>query len=244
MFTTLPASLGDRRARGALTDLPAAAARSRLAPRAPGPQARRIMLLGSMLFDAGHTDDPRPGTWVTTSTCSPRPRWPSSASTNLRSRERCCRRGRSRNCEPSRDLCESDRFTQFDEARHTRRSAAMADTDQDLIYVRERRLPYETFDADNHLYENTGRAHQVPAQGVQGRHPLHRGRRPDQAGDPRPHQPVHPEPHLRTVAQPGAWGNNAANKGEGGKSMRDGVKPQRDARASTRSSTPSRAWRS
>jgi len=31
----------------------------------------------------------------------------------------------------------------------------MADTDQDLIYVRARRLPYETFDADNHLYENT-----------------------------------------------------------------------------------------
>src|SRR4029078_10792739 len=30
----------------------------------------------------------------------------------------------------------------------------MADTDQNLIYVRERRLPYETFDADNHLYEN------------------------------------------------------------------------------------------
>ena len=30
----------------------------------------------------------------------------------------------------------------------------MADTDQDLIYVRERRLPYETFDSDNHLYEN------------------------------------------------------------------------------------------
>ena len=25
--------------------------------------------------------------------------------------------------------------------------------DQDFIYVRERRLPYETFDADNHLYE-------------------------------------------------------------------------------------------
>ena len=24
----------------------------------------------------------------------------------------------------------------------------MADTDQDLIYVRERRLPYETFDSD------------------------------------------------------------------------------------------------
>jgi hypothetical protein len=23
-----------------------------------------------------------------------------------------------------------------------------------FIYVRERRLPYETFDSDNHLYEN------------------------------------------------------------------------------------------
>ena len=33
----------------------------------------------------------------------------------------------------------------------------MADTDPDLIYVRERRLPYETFDADNHLYENRTR---------------------------------------------------------------------------------------
>ena len=30
----------------------------------------------------------------------------------------------------------------------------MADTSEDFIYVRERRLPYETFDADNHLYEN------------------------------------------------------------------------------------------
>src|SRR5262249_37545008 len=30
----------------------------------------------------------------------------------------------------------------------------MSDTSQDFIYVRERRLPYTTFDADNHLYEN------------------------------------------------------------------------------------------
>ncbi|MFI5041846.1 MAG: hypothetical protein ACHQNA_08355 [Acidimicrobiales bacterium] len=27
-------------------------------------------------------------------------------------------------------------------------------SDGDFIYVRERRLPYETFDADNHMYEN------------------------------------------------------------------------------------------
>jgi predicted TIM-barrel fold metal-dependent hydrolase len=31
----------------------------------------------------------------------------------------------------------------------------MADTNENLIYVHERRLPYETFDADNHLYETT-----------------------------------------------------------------------------------------
>jgi len=30
----------------------------------------------------------------------------------------------------------------------------MADSSENFIYVRERRLPYETFDADNHLYEN------------------------------------------------------------------------------------------
>ena len=30
----------------------------------------------------------------------------------------------------------------------------MADSGDDFIYVHERRLPYETFDADNHLYEN------------------------------------------------------------------------------------------
>jgi predicted TIM-barrel fold metal-dependent hydrolase len=30
----------------------------------------------------------------------------------------------------------------------------MVDTTESFIYVRERRLPYETFDADNHLYEN------------------------------------------------------------------------------------------
>ena len=30
----------------------------------------------------------------------------------------------------------------------------MSDSEQDFIYVRERVLPYSTFDADNHLYEN------------------------------------------------------------------------------------------
>ena len=73
----------------------------------------------------------------------------------------------------------------------------MVDAEQDLIYVRERRLPYETFDADNHLYENQDALTKFLPQGVQGRDQVHRGRRPHEAGDPRPHQRVHPEPDLR-----------------------------------------------
>ena len=41
--------------------------------------------------------------------------------------------------------------------------------DDSLIFVRERNLDFPVFDADNHLYENTRRAHQVPAAGVRGR---------------------------------------------------------------------------
>src|SRR4051812_43875191 len=43
----------------------------------------------------------------------------------------------------------SDRQRRLDQKGH-----AMSDTTEDFIYVRERRLPYETFDADNHMYEN------------------------------------------------------------------------------------------
>ena len=35
-----------------------------------------------------------------------------------------------------------------------------------------------------------------------------------------------PNPTFARVAQPGSWGNSAANRGEGGKSMKDGVKPR------------------
>src|SRR5262249_41370763 len=34
------------------------------------------------------------------------------------------------------------------------RGSAVSENGDDFIYVRERRLPYTTFDADNHLYEN------------------------------------------------------------------------------------------
>ena len=53
--------------------------------------------------------------------------------------------------------------------------------DQDFIYVRERRLPYETFDADNHLYENRDALTKFLPPGVRGRHQVRRRRRPHQA---------------------------------------------------------------
>jgi predicted TIM-barrel fold metal-dependent hydrolase len=102
----------------------------------------------------------------------------------------------------------------------------MADTDQNLIYVRERRLPYETFDADNHLYENQDALTKfLPPEykdaikyiDVDGRTKL----------AIRNHISEYiPNPTFNRVAVPGGWGNTPANKGEGGKSVRDGVKPK------------------
>ena len=102
----------------------------------------------------------------------------------------------------------------------------MADTDQNLIYVRERRLPYETFDADNHLYENQDALTKfLPPEykdaikyiDVDGRTKL----------AIRNHISEYiPNPTFARVAVPGGWGNTASNKGEGGKSVRDGVKPK------------------
>jgi predicted TIM-barrel fold metal-dependent hydrolase len=102
----------------------------------------------------------------------------------------------------------------------------MADTDPGLIYVRERRLPYETFDADNHLYENQDALTKfLPPQykdaikyiDVDGRTKL----------AIRDHISQYiPNPTFARVAVPGGWGNTAANKGEGGGSVRDGVKPK------------------
>ena len=74
----------------------------------------------------------------------------------------------------------------------------MADTDQDFIYVRERRLPYETFDADNHLYENQDALTKFLPREYEGAIKYVEVERPDQARHPRPHQRVHPEPDVRT----------------------------------------------
>ena len=119
----------------------------------------------------------------------------------------------------------------------------MADTEPGLIYVRERRLPYETFDADNHLYENQDALTKfLPKEykgaikyvDVDGRTKL----------AIRDHISQYiPNPTFERVAVPGGWGNTATNKGEGGEERRATASSPRPCPASTRSSTPSRAWR-
>src|SRR6476660_3740066 len=102
----------------------------------------------------------------------------------------------------------------------------MADTDPDLIYVRERRLPYETFDADNHLYENQDALTKflppdykdaIKYVAIDGRAKLAIRNHISQ---------YIPNPTCARVAVPGGWGNTASNKGEGGGNVRDGVKPK------------------
>ena len=102
----------------------------------------------------------------------------------------------------------------------------MAEAEQDLIYVRERRLPYETFDADNHLYETTDALTKfLPKEYKDGIKYVEVDGRTKLAIRDHISQYI-PNPTFARVAQPGSWGNSAANKGEGGKSMRDGVKPR------------------
>ena len=60
----------------------------------------------------------------------------------------------------------------------------MGDTGEAFIYVHERRLPYETFDADNHLYENRDALTKFLPARVRGGDQVRRGRRADEAGYP------------------------------------------------------------
>jgi len=100
------------------------------------------------------------------------------------------------------------------------------DSDEHFIYVRERRLPYETFDADNHLYENRDALTKfLPAEyknavryvDIDGRTKL----------AIRDHISEYiPNPTFAKVAVPGGWGNTAANRGQGGVGGHTGVKPK------------------
>jgi len=102
----------------------------------------------------------------------------------------------------------------------------VSDSSQDIIYVRERRLPYETFDADNHLYENRDALTKFLPPEYEGvvKYIEINGRTKiairDRISD------YIPNPTFAKVAVPGGWGNTAMNKGEGGVGGRTGVKPK------------------
>jgi len=102
----------------------------------------------------------------------------------------------------------------------------VADTTPDLIYMRERRLPYETFDADNHLYENQDALTKFIPREYQGvMKYVEVGGRTKLAIRDHISEYI-PNPTFNRVAVPGGWGNTAANRGHGGVGGHTGVKPR------------------
>jgi predicted TIM-barrel fold metal-dependent hydrolase len=102
----------------------------------------------------------------------------------------------------------------------------VADDSQDFIYVHERRLPFETFDADNHLYENRDALTKFLPKEYEGaiRYVEIAGRTKLAVRD---HISEYiPNPTFGKVAVPGGWGNTAENRGHGGIGGRTGVKPK------------------
>ena len=90
----------------------------------------------------------------------------------------------------------------------------MPDTDE-LIYVRERRLPYETFDADNHMYENQDALTKFIPPAYEGviKYVDINGRTKlaiqDMITD------YIPNPTFRRVAVPGGYGQDVTSGGDG-----------------------------
>jgi len=111
--------------------------------------------------------------------------------------------------------------------------------DQDFIYVRERRLPYETFDADNHLYENRDALTKFLPKEYKGaiRYVEVDGRTKlclrDQISN------YIPNPTFERVAVPGSFGMSVENRGENA----TGAGSPRPCPASMPSSTRSLASR-
>ena len=102
----------------------------------------------------------------------------------------------------------------------------MTDSEEHFIYVRERRLPYETFDADNHLYENRDALTKFlpPDYKAAVRYVDIDGRTKLAIRD---HISEYiPNPTFAKVAVPGGWGNTASNRGRGGVGGHTGVKPK------------------
>jgi predicted TIM-barrel fold metal-dependent hydrolase len=102
----------------------------------------------------------------------------------------------------------------------------VAETSDAFIYVHERRLPYQTFDADNHLYENQDALTKFLPKEYEGaiKYVDVNGRSKLAIRD---HITDYiPNPTFARVAAPGSWGNTAANRGHGGVGGRTGVKPK------------------
>jgi predicted TIM-barrel fold metal-dependent hydrolase len=102
----------------------------------------------------------------------------------------------------------------------------VTDSGEHFIYVRERRLPYETFDADNHLYENRDALTKFlpPEYKAAVRYVDIDGRTKLAIRD---HISEYiPNPTFSKVAVPGGWGNTATNRGRGGVGGHTGVKPK------------------
>jgi predicted TIM-barrel fold metal-dependent hydrolase len=102
----------------------------------------------------------------------------------------------------------------------------VTDSEEHFIYVRERRLPYETFDADNHLYENRDALTKFlpPDYKAAVRYVDIDGRTKLAIRD---HISEYiPNPTFAKVAVPGGWGNTASNRGRGGVGGHTGVKPK------------------
>jgi predicted TIM-barrel fold metal-dependent hydrolase len=102
----------------------------------------------------------------------------------------------------------------------------VTDSEEHFIYVRERRLPYETFDADNHLYENRDALTKFlpPEYKAAVRYVDIDGRTKLAIRDKI--SEYIPNPTFAKVAVPGGWGNTATNRGRGGVGGHTGVKPK------------------
>jgi predicted TIM-barrel fold metal-dependent hydrolase len=102
----------------------------------------------------------------------------------------------------------------------------VADTSEAFIYVRERRLPYHTFDADNHLYENRDALTKFLPREYEGAIKyVEVGGRTKLAVRDHISEYI-PNPTFGKVAAPGSWGNTADNSGHGGAGGHTGVKPK------------------
>jgi hypothetical protein len=102
----------------------------------------------------------------------------------------------------------------------------MSDASDNFIYVTERKLPYATFDADNHLYETTDALTKFLPKKYEGvvKYVEVNGRTRLALRDKISN--YIPNPTFERVAVPGGWGMTADNQGEAQVGAKTGIKPK------------------